>query len=163
MSLKAESFGVDAVPASSRTRGWFSLFVMYAGINICLPMMMMGGIFLPGLSFKEAIVVGLVGNTVAAAIISLMGYPGADHGLPASVLTRSSLGFPSGTWIASLAITISGVGWFAVQAELAGLAADGVIQRMGGPSAPIFMISIMGALNVVIAVMGFGWIQRLAT
>ena len=163
MSLKAESFGVDAVPASSRTRGWFSLFVMYAGINICLPMMMMGGIFLPGLSFKEAIVVGLVGNTVAAAIISLMGYPGADHGLPASVLTRSSLGFPSGTWIASLAITISGVGWFAVQAELAGLAADGVIQRMGGPSAPIFMISIMGALNVVIAVMGFSWIQKLAS
>ncbi len=79
------------------------------------------------------------------------------------MLTRSSLGFPSGTWIASLAITISGVGWFAVQAELAGLAANGVIQRMGGFSAPILMISIMGALNVVIAVMGFGWIQRLAT
>ena len=163
MSLKAETFGVDAVPASSRTHGWFSLFVMYAGINVCLPMMMMGGILLPGLSFKQAILVGLVGNTVAATIISLMGYPGADHGLPATVLTRSSLGFPSGTWIASLAITVSGVGWFAFQAELAGLAADGVVERMTGFSSPILMISVMGALNVVIAVMGFGWIQRLAT
>ena len=163
LSLKAESFGVDAVPAASRTGGWFSLFVMYAGINVCLPMMMMGGILVPGLSFKEAVVVGLIGNTVAAAIISLTGYPGADHGLPASVLTRSSLGFPSGTWIASLAITVSGIGWFAFQAELAGLAADGVMERMSGFSSPVLMISVMGALNVVIAVMGFGWIQRLAT
>ena len=162
MSLKAESFGVDAVPSTSRTRGWFSLFAIYAGINVCLPMMMMGGIFLPGLSFKQAILVGLIGNTVAAAIISLTGYPGADHGLPVSVLTRSSLGFPSGTWIASLAITVSGVGWFAFQAELAGLAADGVLERMSGFSSPILMICAMGALNVVIAVMGFGWIQKLA-
>ena len=125
-------------------------------------MMMMGGIFLPGLSFKQAILVGLIGNTIAAAIISLTGYPGADHGLPVSVLTRSSLGFPSGTWIASLAITVSGVGWFAFQAELAGLAADGVLERMSGFSSPILMICVMGALNVLIAVMGFGWMQKLA-
>jgi len=161
--LDVESHGIDAVPASSRNRGWFSLFAMYAGINICLPMMLVGGIFVPGLSFGQAILVGILGNALGATFICLAAYPGADHGLPASVLTRVFLGYPGGTWIASLATTFNLVGWYAVQAELAGVAADGLAQKLLGISSPVTAIGLMGALNVFFAVMGFGWMQKLAS
>jgi NCS1 nucleoside transporter family len=163
LSLDVESHGIDAVPAGSRDRGWFALFAMYAGINICLPMMLVGGILVPGLSFSQAILVGILGNALAAGFICLAAYPGADHGLPAAVLTRVFLGYPWGTWIASLAATFSLLGWYAVQAELAGLAADGLAQKFLGASSPVTAIALMGGLNVFFAVMGFGWIQKLAT
>jgi len=163
MPLDVESHGIDAVPAGSRNRGWFALFAMYAGINICLPMMLVGGMLVPGLSFSQAILVGILGNALAAGFICLAAYPGADHGLPASLLTRVFLGYPWGTWIASLATTFSLLGWYAVQAELAGVAADGLAQKLLGVSSPVTAIALMGGLNVFFAVMGFGWMQKLAS
>jgi cytosine permease len=136
---------------------------MFAGTNICLPMMMAGGVLVPGISFTKAILVGLLGIGLAACFICLASYPGTDHGLPASVVTRISLGLPWGASIASLAIVCSSVGWFAVQAELAGYATDGIVQGLSGFSAPVLMIGLMGVLNILFAVTGFGWIRRLAT
>ena len=138
------------------------MFAMYAGINICLPMMMVGGLFVPGMSFRDAVVVALLANGIGFSFTALSAYPGIDHGLPTLVLTRMSLGYPWGTWIPSLAVLMSLSGWFAVQAELAGLAADGMMKQLVGVSSPLAMIALMGATNVVFAVMGYRWIRKLA-
>ncbi len=138
------------------------MFAMYAGINICLPMMMVGGLFVPGMSFRDAVVVAVLANAVGFSFTALSAYPGIDHGLPTLVLTRMSLGYPWGPWIPSLAVVMSLSGWFAVQAELAGLAADGMMKQLVGVSSPLAMIALMGAANVVFAVMGYGWIRKLA-
>lgn len=163
MSLDVEHHGIDAVPARSRTRGWFDLFTMIAGINICLPMMLVGGLLVPRLSFVETVLVGLIGYALAGCFACLAAYPGVEHGVPAAVMSRITLGYPWGTWISSVCSIITQVGWYAMQAELAGLAADGVLKVMTGHSAPLVMIAAMGGLNVVFAVMGFGWMQRLAS
>ncbi len=160
--MEVESYGANPVPAASRTQGWFTLFAMYAGVNICLPMIMVGSVFIQGLSLAQAITVGAVGNVLAASLMSLASYPGIEHGLPSPVLTRISLGHPWGTNLASIVIAASMVGWFAVQAELAGTAADGILKHVTGVSIATLMILAVGATNVFFAVVGFGWMRKLS-
>src|SRR5215468_11176119 len=112
--MQVESHGADPVPAASRKQGWFTLFAMYAGVNICLPMIMVGSVFIQGLSLAQAILAGIVANVIAASLMSLASYPGIEHGLPSPVLTRISLGYPRGTNLASIVVTASMIGWFAV-------------------------------------------------
>ena len=162
VALQLERRGIDAVPRSLRTQDWFGMFAMYAGINICLPMMMVGGLFVPGMSFRDAVVVAFLANAIGFSFTALSAYPGIEHGLPTLVLTRMSLGYPLGTRIPSLAVLMSLTGWFAVQAELAGLAADGMMVQLVGVSSPLAMIALMGAANVFFAVMGYGWMRKLA-
>ena len=100
---------------------------------------------------------------VAGCFACLSAYPGVDHGLPAAVMTRMSLGFPWGTWLSSVCSVLSLVGWYAVQAELAGVAADSVLSSVTGLSSPMVMIALMSLLNIYFAVMGFGWMQSLAS
>lgn len=163
MSLELEGYGVEAVPRSERTQNWFSMFAMYAGINICLPMMLVGGLLVPGISFVEAALVGLVSCLIGFGMTCLAAYPGFEHGVTVSVQSRVWLGYPLGTWIPSAAIVFSLVGWFAVQTELAAAAADGVLQSTTGLSAPLLMTLLVGGANVYFAVMGYGWIARLAS
>ena len=161
--MEVETHGNDPVPLESRRQGWFAFFTLYSGVNICLPMMLVGGAFVPGLSLPQAVLAGLLGNGLAFAISSVAAYPGADHGLPTPVLTRASLGYPWGTWLPSLAILVSSIGWFAVHTELAAMALQGVLRTLTGQSAPLIVfIVIMGAANAFVAIIGFNWIQKLA-
>lgn len=163
MPLDVETHGIEPIPAAARTRGWFDLFAMVAGINICLPMMLLGATMVPGLSFPAVIAVGLLGYLIAGSVACLAAYPGVDHGLPVAVMSRIVLGYPRGMWLASGCSVISQLGWYAVQAELAGLAADAVLSSVTGHSMPLVMIGLMGGLNVFFAVMGFAWMQWLAS
>jgi len=160
--MEVESHGANPVPAASRTQGWFTLFAMYAGVNVCLPMIMVGSVFIGGLSLRQTILVGILGNVIAASLMSLASYPGIDHGLPSPVLTRVFLGYPVGTNLASIVIVATMVGWFAVQAELAGTAADGILRQLTGVSIASPMIIFVGATNVFFAVVGFGWMRKLS-
>lgn len=162
--MRVEAHGNDPVPPESRRQGWFSFFALYSGVNICLPMMLLGGAFVPGLSFTQAVLAGLLGNALAFAIAATAAYPGTDHGLPTPVLTRAALGYPWGSWLPSLAILVSSTGWFAVHTELAAMALDGVLEALGGRSETSLVgpILLMGAANALVAIIGFDWIRKLA-
>ncbi len=163
MIPELEVRGVETVPKEERTEGWFVLFAMYAGINICLPMMLMGGWLIPGLSFLEVALVGLVSSLIAFSITALASYPGTEHGTPVSVLSRLWFGFPLGSWIPSVVIAVSLVGWSAIQTELAASAASGIVQGMTGISSPLLMTALIGTGSIFFAVMGFAWMNRLAS
>ena len=162
--MEVETHGNDPVPPRSRRQGWFAFFTLYSGVNICLPMMLVGGAFVPGLSLTQAVLAGLLGNAIAFAIAATAAYPGTDHGLPTPVLTRASLGYPWGSWLPSLAILVSSTGWFAVHTELAAMALDGVLRTLTGRTGPSIILSIlfMGAANSLVAIIGFNWIRKLA-
>ena len=162
-SMEVETHGNDPVPPESRRQGWFAFFALYSGVNICLPLMLVGSAFVPGLSLPQAVLAGLLGNGLAFAISSVAAYPGTDHGLPTPVLTRASLAYPWGTWLPSLAILASSIGWFAVHTELAAMALDGLLRKLTGWSGPLIVpIVLMGAANAFVAIIGFNWIRKLA-
>ena len=43
-AFKIEQHGVDAVPKSERTKSWWDLFVIQAGVNITLSSLLLGGL-----------------------------------------------------------------------------------------------------------------------
>jgi putative hydroxymethylpyrimidine transporter CytX len=163
--LAVERHGVDAVPKAERTKGWGDLFVIYTGLNITMATLLVGGFLVPALSWAEVVFVLIVGNLIIGLFMVLMGYMGVDHGLPASVMSRAFLGYPVGAALCSSAIVLSLTGWFAVNAELGGMAVDKITSSLLGYSSPRLMILILGAANVVVSILGIEsikWLSRLS-
>lgn len=168
MSLEAfqvEQHGVDAVPKSERTKSWWDLFVIQAGVNITLSSLLLGGLLVPGLSWAETWWALVVGNIILGVLLALMGYVGVDYGVSTTVASRFSMGHPRGSWIASIIILLSMVGWFAVTAELAGQATRDALQGTPGFSNTAVVIGLIGVLNSLPPILGFEnikWLSRLA-
>ena len=163
--LRVEQHGIDAVPKAERTKTWFDLFVIYTGLNITLSVLLVGGLLVPALSWGELLFVAAVGNAIVGALIVLMGHMGVDHGFPAAVLSRSPLGHPLGTNLASIALVVSLIGWFAVNAEMGAIAMDAVTRSVFGFSSPKLMILFLGLTNAVVSIIGIEsikWLSRLS-
>ena len=163
--FKIEQRGVDAVPRAERTRNWWDLFVIQAGINITLPSFLIGALLVPALSWAQAVAALVLGNVVVGILMVLTGHLGVDHGIPTTVASRFSLGYPRGMWLSSMCVLVSLVGWFAVTAELAGLAVDHVLKEVFGWSSPRLVIVLMALSNSLPAVAGFAsirWLSALA-
>lgn len=163
--LHVEQHGIDAVPKAERTKTWFDLFVIYTGLNITLSVLLVGGLLVPALSWGELLFVAAVGNAIVGALIVLMGHMGVDHGFPAAVLSRSPLGHPLGTNLASIALVVSLIGWFAVNAEMGAIAMDAVTRSVFGFSSPKVMILFLGLTNAVVSIIGIEsikWLSRLS-
>jgi len=163
--IKIEQHGVHPVPPAERTKNWWDLFVIQAGVNIALSTFLVGGLLVPALSWSDAIWALVIGNGILGISVALMGYMGVDYGIPASVASRFSLGYPRGTILSSLCILLSLTGWFAVNAEIGGVAVDQVLESTFGYSSPTLMIILVGISNAIIAVVGFEsikWLSRLS-
>jgi NCS1 nucleoside transporter family len=119
---------------------------IWAGITICLPSFMLGGILVPSFSFKQAILITIVGNLILALLIYLMALPGTYTGSSAALLNRQIFGYPQGNFIPSLAVVISLIGWSAILLNLAGQAAYEIIDYYQISFPPIFIIVIIGFL-----------------
>jgi cytosine permease len=156
-----ERHGIEPIPPVERRVGAGDLFVIWAGLNICLPSFLIGAIMIPSLGFLEASISNLIGNLILGIWIVLMGYMGIKYGIPSMVVCRSVFGHPAGDWIPSLLIFISGIGWFAVQAELCGLAIDQIFVTLGFSNPTLFII-IAGLLTSTTAVVGYSAIRRLS-
>jgi cytosine permease len=164
-AFKIEQHGVDAVPKSERTKSWWDLFVIQAGVNITLSSLLLGGLLVPGLSWAQACWALVVGNILLGMLLALMGYFGVDYGISTTVASRFALGHPHGSWIASIIILLSMVGWFAVTAELAGQATHDALQGTTGFSNIAVVIALIGILNSLPPIFGFEnikWLSRLA-
>jgi cytosine permease len=164
-AFQVEQHGVDAVPKGERTKGWWDLFVIQAGVNITLSSLLLGGLLVPGLSWAQACWALVVGNIILGVLLALMGYFGVDYGVSTTVASRFSMGHPRGSWIASIIILISMVGWFGVTAELAGQATHDALEGVPGFSNTAIVIALIGVLNSLPPIFGFEnikWLSRLA-
>lgn len=163
--ISVERHGADAVPKLERTKGWADLFVIYTGLNIAISALLLGGVLVPSLSWFEAIFVMVAGNVIVGILMALMGYMGVDHGVPAAVSSRVFLGYPIGTGLCSVVLLLSLTGWFAVNAELGGLAVDKVTSSLFGFSSPRIMILFLAAANVFVSIIGIEsikWLSRIS-
>ncbi len=160
--FKIEQHGIDAIPKAERTKSWWELFVILAGLNITLPSFLVGGLLVPGLSWTEALWALVLGYAIVGVLLALTGHIGVDYGIPTTVASRFSLGYPNGIWLSSGCILLSLVGWFAVTAELAGLAVDGIVKNTTGFSHPTLFIVLVGISSSIPAIIGFESIKWLS-
>lgn len=90
-------------------------------------------LFVPDISFMDALKVILIGSALGAIPLALVGRIGTKTGLPTMVITRAAFG-QRGALLPSTANTIILIGWSWIQAYMAGLSLNYAIEYLTGYS-----------------------------
>ncbi|KAB2824280.1 cytosine permease [Aliivibrio finisterrensis] len=105
-------YSLSAVPKTAR-KGAVSLTLVMLGLTFFSASMWTGGSLGTGLSFDDFFLAVLIGNLILGIYTSFLGYIGASTGLSTHLLARFSFG-SKGSWIPSLLLGGTQVGWFGV-------------------------------------------------
>ena len=101
---------------AEQRQSWTSIAMVWAGGMICVPCLMIGGVFTSGgLSILEIILSILIGYGLICAYMIFIGMQACDTGLPVSVMAEGALGKQGARYIISTILAIACVGWFGIQ------------------------------------------------
>ena len=156
-----ETTTLEKVPMDKR-KSWISVAFMQAGIMICVPSLLLGGILAGAMPLSHAILSGIVGYMIVIILFSLMGIIGSDLGVPTCMTTLGGFGKKGSRYIVSTLIFISMIGWFAVQNDVCGKAFSNLMAEFFGLAVPVWLSSaIWGGIMLVTAVYGINALDKL--
>ena len=156
-----ETTTLTQVPIEER-KSWISVAFMQAGIMICVPSLLLGGILAECMSLSTAIISGVVGYIIVIVLFSLMGIMGSDLGVPTCVTTLGGFGKKGSRFIISTLIFISMIGWFAVQTDVCGNAFSNLMAQFFKIDIPVQVSSVIwGIVMLVTAVYGINALDKL--
>lgn len=156
-----ETTTLEKVPMEER-KGWIDVALIQAGIMICVPSLLLGGILAESMSLTNAIISGVVGYLIVIVLFCLMGIMGSDLGVPTCVTAIGGFGKKGARFIISTLIFISMIGWFAVQTSVCGDAFSNLIDQFFHVSvSPIVSMIIWGLIMLVTAVYGINALDKL--
>lgn len=152
--MKIETRTLKRVTNEER-KSWISVASIEAGVMICVPSLLLGGMLAEAMPIKSAIMAGTLGYVLAVLLTAVMGVQGYDLGSPLCVISLSSFGKKGGKYLATLLLVISLMGWFAVQAYVCGFAFTGMINEFLHINCPIWVsVLVWGIIMLVTAVYG---------
>lgn len=161
--LDIEKYGLTAVPRQERTATWFDLFIIWSGVNICMPSFIVGALLIPAFAWGAAVQVNFWGNFIVGMLIVLGGYFGVRTGKPSVRMIRHVFGRSWGQLLPTIALLASTLGWYAVMTVLTAMALAELAEPYLGMATPLVII-LVGLLNASTAVAGFHkirWFNRL--
>ena len=156
-----ETTTLTKLPMEER-KSWISVAFMQAGIMICVPSLLLGGILAGSMSLSNAILSGVIGYVIVCILFCLMGIIGSDLGVPTCVTTLSGFGKKGSRYLISTLIFISMIGWFAVQNDVCGNAFSNLISQFFGIDIPVQVsTALWGVIMLVTAVYGINALDKL--
>ncbi|NLD19870.1 MAG: cytosine permease [Clostridiales bacterium] len=142
-------------------RSWGSVAFIWIGTMICIPMLMVGGIFAGALTVTSIFWVTVVGFAICCLLMVLGGIIGSDLGLNATMTSTRAFGMMGANFSMALVVFIAETGWFAVQTATCALAFNTLMQIMG-VNFPFWLACVLwGAVMCVTAVYGVKWMSVL--
>ena len=151
-----------AVPLDQR-KGWLSIALVWIAIGIDLSGAFLGVALAGGMAFWPAIGATMLGSLLLGLLAMACAYVGASTGLSTAMISRAVFGKIGGAVLA-IAITISLVGWFAVQAGFFGTNAQIAFAEFTGIDVPVQIFTgIGGVLMAITAFWGYRSINRLSS
>ena len=128
---------------------------------ICIPMLMVGGIFAGALTLGSILTATVIGFAVACLLMILGGIIGSDLGLNATMTSTRAFGVTGANFTMALVIFICETGWFAVQTATCAMAFDTLMEAFG-VSFPFWLACVIwGTVMCVTAVYGIKWMAVL--
>ena len=147
-----ESVTLEQVPMEER-KSWADVAMIQAGIMICVPSLMLGGILAESMPMSQAIWSGVIGYAVIVALMIFCGIMGSDLGVPTCVVASGVFGKQGSSKLISALFMISMIGWFAVQNGVCGSAFSNLIEASTGVKIPIPVSTVVwGIIMLVTAV-----------
>lgn len=156
-----EKVGSDT-DSSQVVRGRLStgrMFMIWLAANLVVTTMLTGTLFVPGIDYGTAIVVIVAGTVTGTVVLVLVGNIGTRTGLATMAITRGAFG-PTGSYLPVAANVVILMGWSWVQAMLAGISVNYVVEQTTGFSNPILFSVLCQALVVGLAILGHEGIEK---
>lgn len=143
-------------------RSWWSVAFIWVGGMICIPMLMVGGIFGGVLTMGSIFWATLIGFSVCCLLMILGGIIGSDTGLNATMTSTRAFGMTGANFTMALVIFICEAGWFAVQTATCALAFNTLMAVIGVSNFPFWISCIIwGVVMFITAVYGVKWMSVL--
>lgn len=159
--MKTTDYEHGPLPTSER-KTWLTIAAVWIAIGIDLSGAFLGIALANGMEFWSAILATMVGSLVLGFLAMACAYVGAATGLSTAMISRVVFGKVGGA-ILALAITISLVGWFAVQAGFLGSNAQIALVELAGVDVPAPILTGVGAvLMALTAFWGYRSISKLS-
>jgi len=155
ISSIVEDYALRPVPESER-KGWLSTFIVWVCYNVVIGDMATGIALGANMDFKSALLALTIGDIILLIVMSLTAYVGARTGLGSMPLFRLTTG-KLGTYVASLIIAFTSVGWFAVQ-----LGFFGQIWAQFLPLSVPVLAGIGGLLMMTSAIIGYEGLEMIS-
>ncbi|MFD5856898.1 purine-cytosine permease family protein [Streptomyces chartreusis] len=164
--LRVETHGLDVIADTERRGTPRTLFWPWFGANVSILGLGYGAFALGfGISFWQALAAGVVGIVFSFLLCGFVAVAGKRGSAPTMVLGRAAYGV-RGNRLPSVISWVLTVGWETVLCALATMATATVFGRLGwggGTGTKVVALVLVGALTVVVGVMGFDLIMRLQT
>jgi len=162
--LQIEANGINVITDTERKGRPRSLFWPWFAANVSVLGISYGSFVLGfGISFWQAIIVGLIGIIVSFLLCGFIAVAGKRGSAPTMVLGRAAFGV-RGNKLPSVISWLLTVGWETVLIILATLATATVFARLGvggGTGTEAVALIVVAALTVGGGVMGFDLIMRM--
>lgn len=150
------------VPQDQR-KSWLSIATVWIAIGIDLSGAFLGVALASGMAFWPAIAATMLGSLLLGLLAMACAYVGAATGLSTAMISRAVFGKIGGA-ILAIAIAVSLIGWFAVQAGFFGANAQIAFTEFTGIEVPVQIFTGVGAvLMAITAFWGYRSINRLST
>jgi NCS1 family nucleobase:cation symporter-1 len=108
------------VPLAQRTWSTYNYAALWISMAHCIPTYMLAsGLMTAGMSWAQALVTILLGNTIVLVPILLNSHPGTKYGIPFPVFARAAYG-TIGSNVPALMRALVACGWFGIQAWIGG-------------------------------------------
>ena len=112
------------VPIERRTWSTYNYAALWVSMAHCIPTYMLAsGLMASGMSWAQALVTILLGNTIVLVPILLNSHPGTKYGIPFPVFARAAYG-TFGSNVPALMRALVACGWFGIQAWIGGEAVN---------------------------------------
>jgi nucleobase:cation symporter-1, NCS1 family len=164
--LRIETNGINVIAENERNGRPRDLFWPWFAANISVLGLSYGSFVLGfGISFWQALVVGLAGIVLSFLACGFIAVAGKRGSAPTMVLSRAAFGV-RGNRLPTVISWMLTVGWETVLVILATLATATVFQRLGwggGDGTKVVALIAVVALTIFGGVMGFGLIMRMQT
>lgn len=152
--------GLSQIQANEK-RSWSSVAFIWAGTMVCIPMLMVGGIFAGTLTVTSTLVVTIIGFAICCLLMVLGGIVGSDLGLNSSMTSTRAFGMTGANFSMALIVFIAETGWFAVQTATCALAFNTLMFHMGVTFPFWASCVIWGVVMFITAVYGVKWMSVL--
>jgi putative hydroxymethylpyrimidine transporter CytX len=143
-------------------RGTLSLgriAMIWLAANLVVTTLLTGTLLLPAVDFATALMMIVLGTVCGAVVLTLVGNIGTRTGLPTMALTRGAFG-TRGSLLPVAANVVILMGWSWVQAMLAGVTVDYLVEDLTGFSNPVLFSVLCQTIVVLIAILGHEGIAR---
>jgi NCS1 family nucleobase:cation symporter-1 len=165
-AFQVEANGINVISDDERRGTPRQLFWPWFAANVSVLGLSYGSFALGfGISFWQAVVVGVVGIVVSFLLCGFVAVAGKRGSAPTMVLSRAAFGV-RGNRLPSAISWILTVGWETVLTILATLATSTVFDRLGwggGNTTKIIALLVVTVLTVAGGVLGFELIMRMQT